>query len=195
MKRPRRFRVTLVRRLGLAGNPVRRRSDLIQAWARVVAGVLVLMGCAVAAMAGRAGYERQLAVDHVSAHHGYQVTGHVVSDADVATSPDGYPLLGTGEVAWRDRAGRRHLEVFVLRSNVRTVPLWVGADGRASTTAPTRGMAVVAGASTGIYTLLATVAGIAVAYLALVSVLARRRSAEWEREWTRVEPGWRRQTL
>lgn len=198
MKSPRRFPATLVRlvrRLGLDRNPMRRRSDRVQSWARIVAGALLLVGCLAAAMVGHTRYERRLAADGVDARSGYRVTGRVVSDAVIVSAPDGYPVRGTVRVAWRDRAGRHHGDWFVLRSDIRTVPLWVGADGRASTTMPLGDRPAVAGASVGLLTLFAAAGGIGIAYLALVIVLTCRRLAEWQRQWASVEPGWRRQTL
>lgn len=195
MKSPRRSRAPLARRLGLDANPMRRRSDRIKAWGRLTALVLLLVGCVNAVVVGHTAYERRLAVQRVDARVGYRVTGHVVSDPSAAVSPDGYPIRDAVRVVWHDRAGKRHAQVVIAPIDASTVPLWVGADGMASTRPATRGTAVIAGMAAGFYRVFMTGAGLAVILLVISLVLNRRRMAEWEREWASVEPGWRRQTL
>jgi hypothetical protein len=195
MKSARRSRPGLARRLGLDHNPMRRRSDRIQTLARAAALVLLVVGCVNAVVVGRTAHDRRLAAERVDARIGYRVTGNVVSDPSAAVSPDGYPIRDAVRVSWRDRAGRPHAQVVVAPIDVRTVPLWIGADGDASTTAPTGSGAAIAGASAGLSRFFATAAGLAASLLAFAFVLHRRRMAEWEREWASVEPGWRRQTL
>lgn len=185
---------TLARRLGLDGNPLRRRTDRIGTWLAVqlLVAALVgmpLLGIAAFTWAGHAGAAEQRAerswrevsavlLRAVPAPESF--AGGVFGYSWVParwTAPDGQVRAGNIPVAVGLAAGRR-------------VPLWV--DGRGTPTDPPlthRAVlvrAVTAAATAGVLLLLV------LSCLAWAGrwLLDRRRLADWELAWAVVGPQW-----
>lgn len=187
------------RRLGFDHNPLRRDSDRVQAWMRVVALVIVVFGVAAAALVARRTYADSIAVLRADAVHGYRTTGHVLSERLPAVYPDGAEVCGTIRVAWQDRAGHWHVRRLVVLNTPHrpsgTIPIFVNARGDPSTVVPNHRQAVAAAVITGLSAVTTAVGAAAVVYLLVLVPLVRRRMDEWQREWAVVEPSWRRQIL
>lgn len=185
----------LRRRLGLDGNPMRRRSDRVQSWLKVAVCALFVTGLVVAGIVAHTSYRRGLAAVQ-RAGQTHQVTARVVSVVSWVSVQDGGYVPGSGRVVWSDAAGRRHTQDVVTSAYPgESVRLWVDRAGRASTARHSRTTAVLDAAASGLSTATIAVAGLFSAYLGAVLLIDRRRAATWDREWLMVEPGWRRQEL
>lgn len=184
---------------GVDGNPLRRRSDRLQAWMRLAALVFALAGLVVTGIAARATYAADVALQRADATAGYRTTGHVLSATDANVSPDGTVLRGMIRVAWHDRTGQRHVQLLVAPGGgpapTGAIPLWVDARGKPSATAPQSGQPATAAVMTGLLGAGLTVTVTVLLYLLALVPVERRRLAEWQSEWSVVEPGWRRQVL
>jgi hypothetical protein len=182
----------LVRRLGLDGNPLRRRSDKLAVClvALLVAGFLIgapLLSVAAVGWAGRAGAAGQ------RAERSWRQVPAVLLQA--ASAPAAGEVFGYSRVLarWTLRDGRARTGQIPVSSGLaagRTVPLWVDAAGSPAGPLPghravlTLEAAAAAGAAAAL--------GIVVLCLACAGrwVLDRRRLACWEAEWAAVGPQW-----
>lgn len=183
-------------------NPLRRRSDLVEAWAGLATAVAVGVGAPLAGWAtgqavdGR--LEHTVRLEHAARHQVAAVVVRTtsrpvpVTDTDAIsalaaartavvrwTGPDGAPRTGTVFIAHRHAAGD-------------LLPVWTDTAGRLvqrpMDEATARTNAVAAG--------IGTAGGIAALACAARQMLGwrimRRRLADWEREWARVGQDWGR---
>jgi hypothetical protein len=178
-------------------NPLRRRSDLVEAWLRLVTVVLALLLGASAGAAAAGAVDASLAdrrertrpVTAVLAEDTARGTSSPVTEngdgnggvwAKVRwTAPDGTIRTGRAEVEPGSGAGS-------------AVTVWTDPSGRLVAAPP-------AGAEAAFQTVMAggtvtvTTGGLVLLCGRLVGArLQRRRLAEWEAEWRQVEPTWRR---
>lgn len=177
-------------------NPLRRRSDVVEAWTVLVVAVLLfvgapLLGAATAwwahdearATAARERAERQRVRAEVVGRTPDRLPSvqgggrHSFRAAVRWTEPDGTARTTAARVP----AGTRHGEV---------VDVWIDSRGR-SVPPPADGSAVRqhslragAGAAVG------AAAVVLLAHNGVRRVALRRRMAEWERDWARTEPQW-----
>ena len=189
----------LRRLLGLERNPLRRRTDRFQTWLRVATLVVGLVGLAVTGFAVQRTYATGSASQRETALVGYRTTGQVLSSSDPAVSPDGTIVRGTLRVAWRDHAGRQHTQLVVApnerKARATSLPLWIDARERASAQPPHPGQSAAAATMAGILGTGLTITVAVILYMLVMLPVERRRLAEWQAEWSVVEPGWRRQVL
>ncbi|MEV5983236.1 hypothetical protein [Streptomyces sp. NPDC052114] len=183
-------------------NPLRRRSDVVEAWTTLVLGAVTVVGAPLAGVvAGSATYdtaaaraERQRAERHV-------VRGTLIRDAPPpAIGADGSEVRGTRlvTVRWTDRDATTH----AARTRTATVKapagalagskadVWLDARGRV-TPAPLDedelwGAATAAGV--GAVFMVSAVGG--GTWLAVRVLAQRRRMAEWDRAWELTGPRW-----
>jgi hypothetical protein len=181
----------LARKLGLDGNPLRRRTDKIAARAAALLLAVFLVGApllSVAAIgwAGRAG-----AADQRAERSWHQVPA-VLLQAPPAPARElvGYSRVRARWTAPDGRARTGQIPVSTGLAAGQTVPLWVdGAGSPAGRPPPHRGAAaseataaVVAAAALGMVLLCLAWAG--------RWVLDRRRLADWGVTWASVGPQW-----
>ncbi|MFJ9535830.1 hypothetical protein ACIRPX_01030 [Streptomyces sp. NPDC101225] len=179
-------------------NPLRRRSDVIEAWTALFFGVLLLVGAPLAgALAGwwAHGEARSVAVAQRAARH--QVRAEVVG-----TAPDQLPTVQAGRqhsyrvrVRWTDAAARPHTTTARVPAGTRhgdQVALWFDTQGR--NVPPPAGSTAIWQHTVTVGTIAAGAAAAAVLLTNAVvrRVAAGRRLAEWERAWARIEPDWTR---
>ncbi|WP_069885034.1 Rv1733c family protein [Streptomyces luteocolor] len=183
-------------------NPLRRRSDVVEAWTTLLLGAVTLIGAPLAgALVGSATYdsteakaERQRAERHV-------VRATLITDAPPpAVGADGTEVRGTRlvTVRWTERDSATH----ATRTRTATVKaaagapagsradVWLDARGRV-TPAPFDedelwGAATAAGVGT-VFTVSAFGGG---TWLAVRALSWRRRMAEWDRAWELTGPRW-----
>jgi hypothetical protein len=169
----------LARRLGLDGNPLRRRTDKIETWLGTLTLVVFLAGAPVLSVAaGRA---------WVTGHSGRQVSAVLLQAAPSVTG-----LVPARWIAPDGRARTGRIPVSRGLAAGRTVSLWVNAAG-----SPTRQL-LNHGAVLGREALAAVFAPVALGWvlLCLAEVgrwaLDRRRLADWDAAWAAVGPQWTR---
>jgi hypothetical protein len=192
----------MVRRAGSAGiaapaafgwrwrrNPLRRRSDVVEAWVRAVAALLL---CAVPLAGWWAGQSVDRALKRVARE---QRAERSLVRADFVHGGAGRGAAGAVALRWTAPDGSAHtgdvpVSLEVWRGG--ELRVWTDREGAlvpppldAATAAP---HAVVAGVATG-----AAAAGAVLASRRLLLWrLMRRRLARWEREWARVGQDWGR---
>jgi hypothetical protein len=188
--RPRR----LARRLGLDGNPMRRRTDKIATWLAAQFLLVILIGVPLsgvlaftwASRAGAAAQRAERAWREVPA----VLMRSVPAPGSFAGGVFGYTWVPAKWTAPDGRARSGDIPVEVGLAAGRTVPLWVNATGM-PTDAPLTHRAVLARAATA-----AAVAAIlllvALSCVAAIGrwLLDRRRLADWELAWSIVGPQW-----
>jgi hypothetical protein len=177
----------LARRLGLDGNPLRRRTDKIAACLAILLLALFLTGAPLlSVIAGRTwatgphGVRSWRQVPAVLLRAAPPVTGWVYTDPLVParwTAPDGRIRTGPIPVSLGLAAGR-------------TVPLWVDAAG--SPVGPPLNHRAVLAREAAAAVFVPVALGWVLLCLAEASrwVLDRRRLADWETAWAATGPQW-----
>lgn len=186
----------MTRRLGLDHNPLRRRSDVIEAWLLpAVIAVFLALGPVVVVAAGAWAHAQNAAVQQA------QRSWHRVPAVLLQAVP-GPVMSDNGANSWTtwtparwNAGGRPHVGQVPAVSGTSagsTVPVWLDRAGHVQapplTAGQVRDRAMLA-AVVGLTGLAVILAG-----LALVSrrLLDRRRLAGWETAWLSVGPHWSR---
>ena len=182
----------LARRLGLDGNPLRRRIDKIAACQAALLMAVFLIGAPMLSMAAARWVGHVAAAGQRAARSWRQVPAVLVRGAPLPavegvfgtswvkarwTAPDGHQRVGRIPVSTSLAAGR-------------TVQLWVDTAGSPTAAPPRYGAPV---ASEALVAVLATAAlGTVLWWLAGAGrwMLDRRRLADWEAAWAAVGPQW-----
>lgn len=184
----------LSRRLGLDGNPLRRRTDKIAACAAALLLVAFLIGAPLLSVAA-AGWAAHSGAAHQQAGRSWRPVSATVLQVAPPTAAD--EVLGSSLVLARwttpngqVRTGR--IPVRTRRDAGSMVRLWVDAAGSPADP-PLNRRQVVALEATAVVIASATL-GIMLLCLAWAGrrVLDRRRLAAWEAAWAAVGPQWTR---
>lgn len=174
-------------------NPLRRRSDAVEAWVVLAIWLLTLVGGAMVAVMAALMVDGDLAARRADAHP--------VSAVLTADSADAVPAAGGYDdsrvwaaIRWTGPDGTAHTgRAKVVPGITAGSRITVWADGRGHMVAKPLGTTEswLQAAVTGI--LVAPAAGAAIWSTGrlLCGHLMRRRLAEWEEEWKRVGPVWR----
>jgi hypothetical protein len=185
----------LARRLGLDGNPLRRRSDVIAGWL-MPAAVLAFLALSPAVYAlTNARVHADDAAARRAERSWHRVTGIVLAPAPGAAQ------AGNGASNWTVTApvqwtvsGQTHtadLPVPAATAKGSHVPVWLDQAGK-----PEIPLTAVQAGDRAIADTLVALAALAVALAGLAwlgrRILDRRRLAGWEVEWLAVGPRWSR---
>jgi ABC-type Fe3+ transport system permease subunit len=181
-------------------NPLRRHSDVVEAWTVLAVAVLLFVGAPLAGAAvGWWRYDNAQARAAAQRAERHRVSALLVETAPAAVpSPQGVrPPTFQVKVRWSEPGkGSRTGEALVPAGGQRgdRVDVWLDASGRnvgppVSADAVWR-HALAAGASTAA----GVVAVVLAWHLTVRRITARRRLAEWERDWAHTGPKWRRHT-
>jgi hypothetical protein len=186
----------LTRRLGRDGNPLRRRSDLIDAWLVPVAIVVFVALCPlVLSFVGNWTRAANTSEEHAQAHW-HHVQAVLVQSVPGAEQADhgANNWIGWAPARWT-AGGTKHTGTVPAPSGTRAgtvVTVWFDNAGRAHVPPLTPG-----GASSRV--LEASLAALAVLAVALATMimlvrrfLDRRRLDGWESAWLSVGPTWSR---
>ncbi|MFD5638983.1 hypothetical protein ACFWJM_33225 [Streptomyces sp. NPDC127077] len=173
-------------------NPLRRRSDVLEAWIMLAAWVFTVLGGAVAGLATVGAVENSLARERAESR---TVTAQLIEDAPEASGPGGRVVWT--RVRWTAPDGivrSGQVRVSAGTSSDTPVLVWTDPDGRLvdrpTAVAVARLRAWLIGAFAG-----AGVAGIPFAAgRFLGGRLERRRMDRWDAEWARIGPLWGRMT-
>jgi hypothetical protein len=183
-------------------NPLRRASDVVEAWIGLAAVVVTAVAApAVGVTVGEAvdsALRRVVAEQHAERHHVEAVVERMGRSRNRLVDPDNADDQATGHavvVSWRSPDGVRHtavVDVVGRHPPGTTMRLWINRHGR-PVEAPLDPATAVSNA-------IAAGFGAAVAVAALVMAarhllgwrILRRRMADWERDWLRVGEDWGR---
>jgi surface antigen len=190
--------VRLKRRAGLDANPLRRRSDWVEAWIRLgLLAVFLIAGPLAAIAAGRWADDSAVSAARAQAATEYRERAVLLGHAPAGSS---YPFAdGSGPVLvqarWTAPNGTSHVGAVPAAAGARVgsaVTVWTTASG-ALAAAPTAHAQIV---SRVVFFVTVTSAALAALLLtgwgAALRVLGRRRIAAWEAAWAAVEPQWTR---
>ncbi|GGW47547.1 Rv1733c family protein [Streptomyces griseoloalbus] len=188
--RPRRVRLWRWRR-----NPLRRRSDLLEAWVLLATLVLALLLGAFCGLVAAGAVDRSLAerrertrtVPAVVAQDAAHAPSTPVTEngdggvwAKVRwTAPDGTRRTGRAEVEPGSRAGT-------------AVTVWTDPSGRLVSAPPEGAEASFQIVMAGVTVAVAAGGSVLLGGWLVRARMRRRRLAQWETEWRQVEPTWRR---
>ncbi|MFJ1969931.1 hypothetical protein ACIO93_14785 [Streptomyces sp. NPDC087903] len=177
-------------------NPLRRRSDAVEAWTMLVVVVLLLVAAPLAgAVAGWWAHDEARAVVTAERAERHRVRAEVVG-----RTPDTLPSVGGREHSYRVKV--RWTEAGRVQTVTARVPagshhgdvvdVWF--DSRGRSVAPPPGESAVwqhtlaiAACATG-----GAVAVVLVGQSLVRTAATRHRMAEWERDWALTEPQWTR---
>ncbi|WP_214411504.1 Rv1733c family protein [Sphaerisporangium fuscum] len=192
-----RWTMRCVRRYRFDRNPLRRRSDRIEAVAVLLTLLALVAALWPAVLAGGAVYRRGLSAERVEPGLRQPVTAVLLEDAAStdAISTQGAVIGIKAKARWYTPDGRQHVDVVSVPAHAKAgsaLEMWIDAKGRP--TAPPRTHAqTVADASVAGFGVMAGAGGLLFLNLALVRwMLDRRRYAEWDKAWNSAHDRWRR---
>ncbi|WP_329406770.1 hypothetical protein OG802_02655 [Streptomyces sp. NBC_00704] len=179
-------------------NPLRRRSDVVEAWtALVVAALLLVVAPLAGALAGRWAHD-----DARAAALRQRADRHQVSAQVVGRPPETVPSVEGGRqqmvavsVRWTPPGG--HARTATARVPAGThrgdvVDVWFDRHGRSVAPPPNDTMVWQHTLTLGICVAGGSAATVLLGHAAVRRVAMRHRLAEWEREWALTEPQWTR---
>lgn len=184
----------LARRLGLDGNPLRRRTDKIAARLAALLLALFAIGAPVLSVAA-VGWAGRAAAAGQQATSSWRQVPAVLLRAAPDPAAGGVFGYSRAWARWIAPDGQVRAGAILVGAGLaagRTVRLWVNAAGWPAGPAPDRGAVVAREAVAA--AVAAAVLGIALLGLAWAGrwVLDRRRLASWEAAWAAVGPHWTR---
>ncbi|WP_248959899.1 Rv1733c family protein [Sphaerisporangium perillae] len=192
-----RWTMRCARRYRFDRNPLRRRTDRIEAIAVLLTLLALLAGLWPATIAARMVYQRGVVAEREEPAHRSQVTAVLLEDAASTStvSSQGAVLGIKAKVRWYTPEGLMRTEVTSVPAQAKAgsaLELWIDASGR-PTTAPRTHPQTVADTAVAGFGVMAGAAGVLFLNLVLIRwMLDRRRYAEWDREWIGAHDRWRR---
>ncbi|MEU6097181.1 hypothetical protein [Streptomyces sp. NPDC047079] len=176
-------------------NPLRRRSDALEAWLVLTVWLVTVVGGVLTGLAATHSVEQGLARERTQWR---PVVAMLTEDAPKATGAGAY---GAGrvwaDVRWSGTDGRSHAGQARVAAGSRTgtaVTVWTDGNGSLVTRPASRSEAGMRAAMVGV---LVGVGVAAVPYTSgriLRERLERRRMAQWDAAWARFGPMWGRKT-
>ncbi|MFH9001735.1 hypothetical protein ACH4E5_00560 [Streptomyces afghaniensis] len=177
-------------------SPLRRRSDVVEAWTVLVVAVLILVGAPLAGAAAAwwaHGEARSVSAEQQAERH--RVRAEVVggrSDSLPSVQADGQRAY-RATVRWTEPGEGARTATARVAGDARpgeVVDVWLDSRGR-SVAPPADGTAVWQHTLTmGTCAAGGVVLVVLLGHSVVRRVALRRRLAEWEREWARTEPEW-----
>lgn len=174
-------------------NPLKRRSDVVEAWAGVVAGVVMAVGAPLAGIAAADATHASLAEQSRDRHRVAAVLEHGAPSLSADRGSGVNPDEVRAPVHWKGTDGREHSAHVVVQPGAdrgSTTAVWV--DGRDRVTEPP-----LDGLASAVQTdIMGGSAAVGLCVLALAAHrglragLDLRRSRRWQREWEQVGPQW-----
>ncbi|MFF9098142.1 hypothetical protein ACF1AY_25215 [Streptomyces sp. NPDC014776] len=178
-------------------NPLRRRSDVVEAWTTLLVAVLLLLGAPLAGvLTGWWAHAESRAIAAEQRADRHEVRARVVGRTpDTPASVEG----GTRRtspvtVRWTDQHGT-HTAVARVPAGTHTgdtVDVWFDAHGHSVTAPPTESAIWQHTLSMGVAATGGTVAVVLLVHGVVRRVALRHRLDEWDRDWALTEPQWTR---
>jgi hypothetical protein len=184
------------RRLGFDRNPLRRRTDRVEAAIRLATMILLLVAVPLAAIAvGRQADHLALRQAHAQQAAEHEVTAVLLQRAQATGVPDPYTSIQMTYVLarWQPPSGPpRSGQVLALAGAPAgsTVPVWIDASG--AVVGPPPDHRDIAGDVTVAVVVTCVVAGLLLLESNALAwrVLDRRRLKAWDAEWRATGPLW-----
>ncbi|MFJ3718530.1 hypothetical protein [Streptomyces sp. NPDC090057] len=175
-------------------NPLRRRTDVLEAWFLLAVWALVVVGGTlvglVTAQAAGQSFDRQRT-------ERTQVRAVLLTDAPRTAVAGTGGDLTSARVRWTAPDGTRHSDSTLVPGGLRagsTAEIWLDAWGRPSSAPLTSGEASAESALLGVSAALALTGAAFGVRCAGRWWLDRRRIQEWDREWALLGPRWGHKT-
>ncbi|MEV7793463.1 hypothetical protein [Streptomyces sp. NPDC087512] len=177
-------------------NPLRRRSDLVEAWTLLVVAVLLVVGAPLLGAMSASWAEGQARATVAQ----QRADRHRVHATVVSRAAEAVPSVeGGGQqayrvtVRWTPPGGGARTTSALVPAGTRTgqvIDMWLDDRGR-SVPPPAGDTAIWQNTVTvGACTSLGAACTVLAAHCAVRRTAQRRRMAEWERDWERTEPQW-----
>lgn len=184
----------VARSAGLDRNPMRRRSDLVEAWTRVCTMIVLLVVTPLLTwLVGWETYRDGVTKEREERAVRHRAEAVLLQDAKEVADAAGITPTVLVAASWRlpdgtERTGWVSAKVGTTRDT--KVPIWINNDGL-PTTPPRQHDETVAQtvATTILVPVVAALLALA-AQLTVHTVLERRRLRQWQSGWLRVEPLW-----
>ncbi|MFD5285506.1 Rv1733c family protein [Streptomyces rubrogriseus] len=177
-------------------NPLRRRSDVVEAWTKVVVALLLFVAApalgAATAWWGHGQAQAIVAAQRAERHH---VRATVVdrTPGTLSTGQLGGQHSYRATVHWKAPDGAEKSTTARVPADTRhgdTVDVWLDSHGQ-SVPPPSDGAEIWQHSATiGSFTTIGTVLTVLLAHRAVRAVAMRHRMAEWDRDWALTEPQW-----
>ncbi|MEV6114576.1 DUF3592 domain-containing protein [Streptomyces sp. NPDC052109] len=177
-------------------NPLRRRSDVVEAWTLLVVAVLLfLVTPLVGVAAGLRAHEQARTLAAAQRAERHQVRAKVVGDRpEQLSSVEGdraHPYRA--EVRWTEPGQRARTAWARVPAGTRTgdvVSVWFDARGRSVAPPPDAAAVLQHAVTVGLCAAGGTAAVVCLGHAVERRIALRHRLAEWEREWARTGPRW-----
>ncbi|WP_328766661.1 Rv1733c family protein [Streptomyces sp. NBC_00286] len=174
-------------------NPLRRTSDRAEAWCSGFLLAVLVLGLPVASVsAGLAVHESTMRTVQAQAAERFQVTARVTSAPEAASGAAADEKQKV-QVRWTDKDGRQQTgsaPVPLDKTAGSTVRIWVDREGTVKNPPMPASNAKAGGWLMGGMTAVGVYAGFVAARKGMRLAFDRRRYAQWDAEWDRVEPLW-----
>lgn len=184
------------RRLGFDRNPLRRRTDRIEAVIRLATVILLLVAVPIAAIvAGREADHLALRQAHAQQAAEHEVTAVLLQPAQATGLPDPYTSVQLTYVLarWQPPGGPPRSGQVLAPAGAptgSTVAIWIDSSGAITSPPPDHheivGDVCLAVVTTGLVTILLLLESKALAR----RVLDRRRLSAWAADWRATGPSW-----
>ncbi|MFD4525736.1 hypothetical protein ACFWP7_17760 [Streptomyces sp. NPDC058470] len=175
-------------------NPLRRRSDALEAWVVLVAWALTVFGGVLSGLAAAQSVEHGLARQRAEWH---SVPAQLMADATESTRTESGADRVWAKVRWTApdgsaRTGQARVDTGTTEGTPVTV--WTDPEGRLVTRPATASQAQLRASMVGVLIGLSVAAGPFVCGQLVRGRLERRRMDQWDEEWERFGPIWGRRT-
>ncbi|MFF4751695.1 Rv1733c family protein [Streptomyces sp. NPDC002514] len=172
-------------------SPLRRRSDVVEAWILLAAWVIAVVGSIFAGLVAASTVDRNLAQQRAERHTVSAVVTEDAPHGPSARTPDGGHVWAT--VRWTAPDGSTHLartEVPPAAPKGTQVTVWTDGQGRLTSRPMAGGDAAFQSVWTGALVAVATAGAVAGCAQLARGRLERRRLNQWAEEWERVDTRW-----
>ncbi|MEV7341040.1 DUF3592 domain-containing protein [Streptomyces sp. NPDC093544] len=188
------FRVPKVLLWRWRRNPLRRRSDALEAWVVLVAWALTVFGGVFIGLAAAQSVEHGLAQQRAEWH---SVPARLAADAPESTPTESGADRVWAKVRWTApdgsaRTGQARVPAGTTEGTPVTV--WTDPDGRLVTKPTTASQAQLRASLVGVLIGMSVAAVPFVCGRLVSGRLERRRMDQWDEEWERFGPIWGRKT-
>ncbi|WP_405910085.1 hypothetical protein OG742_41225 [Streptomyces sp. NBC_00828] len=175
-------------------NPLRRRSDALEAWIVLIAWALTVFGGVFIGLAATQSVEHGLAQQRAEWH---SVPARLTADAPHSSPTESEADRVWAKVSWTApdgsvRAGQARVSTGATAGT--SVTVWTDSDGRLVTKPATESQAQLRASLVGVLVGMSASVVPFVCGRLVRGRLERRRTEQWDEEWERFGPLWGRRT-